>query len=208
MNTVFLLWADSYHVADDSVWFVESYNIYSRLLRNTVNWPSSNWNPSIPSSFANVKLMWTLVAFSYHVLSFHLEKPESDMFSLKVVLWYKKILSQPGREKITFSLLIPTTAGEFCASGAVCVAVRHTSLFCLCLHLSPYPNKKCRACQRARSFVSTCAFHSTAALPSTLQKTTPSLQKTTILPHHFRISWCSRERIGIFLLNSAFCKVR
>lgn len=40
------------------------------------------------------------------------------------------------------------------------VAARHTSLFLLHLHFSLYPNKKCRTCQCAHSFVSTCAFHS------------------------------------------------
>lgn len=193
------------------LWSLTRYTQILRWLRNAVNWPSSNWNPSKPSLFANVKLIWNLAKFSYHVLSFHLEKPVSDMFSLKVVLWYTKILSRSGREKITFSLLIPT-AGEFCTRDTVCVAVRHISLFLLYLHFSLYPNKNCRACQCAHSFVNTCAIHSItekdSTLPRTWEKTASSLQKTIILPHHFIISWHNRKRIKIFLLSFDFCKTR
>lgn len=140
-------------------WLSALYTQILRLLRNAVNRPS-NQNPSKPSLFASVKLVWTLAAFLYCVFSFHLKKPVSDVFSLKVVLWNTKVLSGSERENITFSLLI-STAEEFCTRETVWIALRHTSLFLLYLGFSIYHNKKCRACQCAHSFVSICALHST-----------------------------------------------
>lgn len=103
-----------YHVADDSVQFIAKFLGFSGM----------QWTDLVTRILINqtclqaLNLIWILSTFLYHVLSFNLKKPVSDVIRLKVVLWNTKSLSGSERENITFSLLI-STAEELCTRDPV-----------------------------------------------------------------------------------------